>query len=163
MGCFVPRKSLLPKFGPVLVPLCAAGTAFGPNDYPQGTPSVTFPPFGCMWDGWGRVFLVGEPDALVDYWCDDRAVLTIWPSGRVFFDPSRQAGPRVPMDITAGMTFGLNSFSLTILNFRLSISYGAIPPEPVTLQHPALVHLFQTPMFSLAPEESMWYCRNYPV
>jgi len=132
---------------PAIVPLCPAGTPFDATQYPQNWPESDPMTFQCNWDGNGRVYISGEPSVLNGVWADDGFTITIQPSGATFDAVPHYGCQHNILELTGGMTPGLNSFTLIVKNWMgLSMSYGSSTgigtdqtPYIIEVNSPALV------------------------
>jgi hypothetical protein len=110
-----------------IIPLCQAGTPFDSSKYPQNTLYSDPMEFKCSWDGTGRVFISGDKSSLTGVYADDGFTITIQPAGVPFDAQPHSACQHKILELTSGMTPGLNSFTLIVQNWRkLSMSYGSI-------------------------------------
>jgi hypothetical protein len=110
-----------------IIPLVKAGTPFDSSVYPQDTPQSDPMAFQCNWSGNGRVYISGNRYYLSEIRADDGYTVIIQPSGARFDSSGRRAGLHPVLELTSGMTPGVNTFTLIVRNWQgLSMSYGSI-------------------------------------
>jgi PKD repeat protein len=84
--------------------------------------------FQCSWDGTGRVYISGNHSAITGVHADDGYTVTIQPSGAIFDAPDHTATRHPAVELTSGMSPGVNTFTLVVQNWNgLSMSYGKLP------------------------------------
>jgi hypothetical protein len=127
-----------------VVPLCLAGTPFDAAKYPQDTPQSDPMIFQCYWDGTGQVYISGNHSAVTGVYADDGFTVTVQPSGATFDAPVHMGTQHPVVELTSGMTPGLNTFTLVVQNWMgLSMSYGKLPGTG--WQTPYIVQEIETP------------------
>jgi hypothetical protein len=98
--------------------------------------------FKCSWDGAGKVFISGDKSSVTGIYADDGYTVYIQPSGATFDAPEHSAGLHSAVDLTSGMTPGLNNFTLIIQNWQgYSMWYGKDPSWPGINQTPYIVQV----------------------
>jgi len=124
-----------------VIPLCPAGTPFGPDTYPQDTPRSNPMVATCIWDGTGRVFISGDASSLTGVAADDGYAVTIQPSGATFDAKIHQGVQHPVLELTSGMRPGPNTVTIVAENWNgLSMSYGIIMNPPVR-QVPSIIQV----------------------
>jgi hypothetical protein len=135
----------IPTGDVTVIPLCPAGAPFDASLYPQDTPQSDPIVFQCYWDGTGRVFISGNQSLVTGVYADDGFNVTVQPSGASFDAPVHTATQHPVIELTSGMTPGLNSFTLVVQNWNgLSMSYGQLPGWG--WQTPSIVQVVDKPV-----------------
>ncbi len=146
-----------------IIPLCQAGAPFDLTKYPQNTLYSDPMEFKCSWDGTGRVFISGDKSSLTGVYADDGFTITLQPAGASFDAQPHSACQHKILELTSGMTPGLNTFTLIVQNWRrLSMSYGSSTGYG-TDQTPYIVQVnypTDTALTSQAPIEQMPFVEN---
>ncbi len=131
----------VPPGEPGVIPLCPAGTPFDGSLYPQNTPQSDPMVFQCYWNGTGRVYMSGNQTSVTGIWADDGYTVTIQPSGATFDAPDHGGVQHPVVDLTSGMTPGVNNFTLVVQNWNgLSMWYGLFAPLGIS-QTPYVVQV----------------------
>jgi hypothetical protein len=113
-------------FVPEIVSLVQAGTPFDSTVYPQNTAQSDPMYFQCNWSGDGSVYISGNSTSITGVWADDGFTITIQPSGDTFDATPHYACQHNTLELTSGMTPGINNFTLIVKNWcRLSMNYGS--------------------------------------